>query len=346
MTVRYGVVGCAGIGNRHARLVQDTTDGQLVAACDVDPEAARAFGEEHGIEQRFDDVGEMVEAADLDAVSVCTPSGTHADVVIDAAQAGANVLCEKPLEITVEDCNRMLAAVDEAGVKLGGVYQKRTYPSTRFVRETIESGRLGDITLADATVKWFRSQPYYDSAEWRGTRALDGGVLMNQAPHFIDLLQWLGGGVESVTAHCETLARDMECEDTAAILLRFENGAIGTIEATTTTPAGRSEICIDGTQGSIGLHEEEVTHYEVETEPPERGHHGSETESPAVDLDPYTFEYGTGHRGVIGDFVAAVRDDRPPMVPASEAREAVDLNLAAYRSSETGETVALEEVRR
>jgi predicted dehydrogenase len=287
----------------------------------------------------------MVDDAAVDAVSVCTPSGTHGDVTVEAARAGADVLCEKPLEITVEGLNHTIEAVEDAGVRLGGVYQKRTYPSTRFAKAVVDEGRLGQLTVADATVKWLRTQPYYDSAAWRGTRALDGGVLMNQAPHGIDLLQWLGGGVESVIAHCETLARDMECEDTAALLLRFENGAIGTIEATTTTPAGRSEVCLDGTKGSVGIDEERVTHYEVEVESPERDRTGTETTSPSPDLEDYTFEYGTGHRGVVGDFVAAVRDDRPPMVPATEARKAVDVNLAAYRSSETGREVVLSELR-
>jgi predicted dehydrogenase len=345
MVVRYGIVGCAGIGNNHARAVTDTEDGELVAVCDVDPDAATEFGAEYGVENHFTDVTTMVEAADVDAVSICTPSGTHGELSIGAAEAGADVLCEKPLEITVEDLNAMIESVEAAGARLGGVYQKRTYPSSRFAKAAIDDGRFGQFTLGDAAVRWFRSQPYYDSAEWRGTRALDGGVLMNQAPHYIDLLQWLGGGVESVRAHCETLARDMESEDTAVLLLQFENGAVGTIRATTTTPTGRSAVCLDGTTGSIGLREEDVTHYEVEVDDPDREHFTSETESPSPDLADYEFEYGTGHRGVVGDFVAAVRDDRPPMVPAREAREAIDINLAAYRSSETGREVALSELR-
>jgi predicted dehydrogenase len=345
MTVRYGVVGCAGIGNTHAEAVNETPDAELVACCDLDEDAAETFTEDHGVDHQFTSATEMIESADVDAVSICTPSGTHADLTVECAEAGADILCEKPLDVTVERVNRMLEAADREGVTLAGVYQWRTFAASRFTRATIADGQLGDLVLGDTTVKWFRSQGYYDSAAWRGTRDMDGGVLMNQAPHQIDRLQWLGGGVESVTANVETLEREMESEDTAAILLRFENGALGTIEATTTTPAGRSNTSLDGTQGSIGLENDALTHYELADETGEIDHFGRDTETLDPDLSAYEFEYGEGHVGVVGDFVAAIRDGREPMVPAEEARQAIDINLAAYRSAKTGEEIDLEDIR-
>lgn len=334
-SLRYGVVGCAGIGTTHAASVRNADGAELVACADLDTEAAASFAAEYGVDDTYAETETMVTDAELDVVSVCTPSGTHRDVVVAAAEAGAHVLCEKPLDIYGGRMDEMIAVCEDAGVRLGGVFQKRFAPASRFAKEAIESGDLGDLVLGDTMVKWFRSQSYYDSSEWRGTRQMDGGALLNQAIHNIDRLQWLFGGVESVQAATDTLARDLECEDTAAITLRFGNGAMGTIEATTAVKGGSDRTELNGTAGSLVIEGNEVTRFSVGTG--EEEFYAATTESRAVDLP--AFEWGDGHDAAVQDFVDAVREDREPAVPGRDARTAVDVILAAYESAETGEAV-------
>ena len=338
--LRYAIVGCAGIGPTHADAVQAVEDAQLVACADLDPEAADEFAEEYDC-AAYTDTAEMVEDADVDAVSVCTPSGTHADVTVEAARAGADVLCEKPLDVYADRIDRMIEVCEEEGVTLAGVFQKRTHDSAQVAKAAVEDGDIGDLVLGDTHVKWFRSQGYYDSGGWRGTRDMDGGAMMNQAIHAIDRLQWLMGGVESVTAITDTLQRDLECEDTAAVALRFENGALGTIEATTAVKGGTDRTEINGTEGTVGLAGQALTTFEVGTG--EESDYGAETESREVGVEEA--EWPGPHVRVVRDFVDALREGREPMVPAREAREAVDVILAAYESADRGEPVALEDVR-
>jgi UDP-N-acetyl-2-amino-2-deoxyglucuronate dehydrogenase len=344
MTVRYGVVGCAGIGGAHRSAAVEADGTELVAVCDLDESVAEEAAAEHDA-RAFTDTTRMIEEGDVDAVSVCTPSGTHADVVTGCAEAGAAILCEKPLEVTAERLNRLLDAVDRTGVPFGGVYQKRTRPPVRFARDRIRSGALGEPLLGDTVVEWFRSNDYYDRAEWRGTRDLDGGVLMNQAPHNVDQLQWILGDVESVVAHCETRARGIESEDTAALLLKFANGAVGTIRATTAAPAGRTGTEVDGTEGTIAISGDGLDYYGIADPEGSTEFMRRETVEPDVALEEYAFPHGEGHPGVIQDFVRAVADGREPMVPAEEARQAVDIALAAYRSAAEDREVSLDEFR-
>jgi len=334
-TVRYGIVGCAGVGNTHAEAVAAADGATLVACSDVDPDATAAFADEHGVPARYGDVAEMVDDADVDAVSVCTPSGTHADVTVAAVGAGADVLCEKPLDVYAERIDRMIEAADDAGVTLGGVFQRRFHGASRRAKRAVEEGELGDVVLADTTVKWFRSQEYYDSAGWRGTRDMDGGCLMNQGIHDIDRLQWLVGDVVEVQATRETRCREIECETVAALALRFENGAAGTIEATTLAKGGRDRTEINGTDGSIAIAGGGIDY--LETAAGEAGQYRAETESPEVDVEPS--QWGEGHAAAVADFVEALREGHEPAVPAREARKAVDVILAAYESAEIGAPV-------
>ncbi|MFB6295571.1 MAG: Gfo/Idh/MocA family protein [Halobacteriales archaeon] len=339
--VRYGVIGCAGVGNRHAESVRAAERVELVACADVDPEAAMNFAEEHGVAETYEDAAAMIEGSDVDAVSVCTPSGTHADVVVEAAEAGAHVLCEKPLDVYADRMDRAVEACDAAGVTLAGVFQKRFDPANRRAKGAMEDGELGKPVLGDTTQKWFRSQPYYDQADWRGTRDMDGGALMNQAIHKIDLLAWLMGGVESVRAITANVDRDLECEDTAAIALEFENGAVGTIEGTTAVKGGDSKTELNGTEGSLTIGNAGITHFEVGTG--EESHYGAETES--REGAGSESEFGENHEAVVADFVGALLADREPAVTGREARHAVDIILAAYAADADGESVDVADVR-
>jgi UDP-N-acetyl-2-amino-2-deoxyglucuronate dehydrogenase len=344
---RYAVVGCAGIGPTHAEAVETVADAELVACADLDADAAAEFADTYDC-RAYTDTTEMVEDADVDALSVCTPSGTHAEVTVEAARAGAHVLCEKPLDVYADRIDRMIAVCAEADVTLAGVFQKRTHESAQRAKRAVEDGEIGDLLLGDAHVKWFRSQAYYDSGGWRGTRDMDGGVMLNQAIHSIDTLQWLAGGVEAVQATTGRLARDMECEDTVALTLEFETGALGTVSATAATKGGTDRIELNGTEGSIELGPEGIREFAVGTG--EQSPYSAETESrdPVADGDagvPDSAEFGTAHAAVVADFVAALRAGRQPAVPAREARAAVDVVLAAYESAERGERVELAEVR-
>ena len=318
--LRYGIVGCSSMGRTHAEAVEATPGADLVACADVSDPAARDLAATHDCEA-YADHAAMVESADLDAVSVCTPNGTHADVVVDAAEAGVAVLCEKPLDVTPERVDRLVGACRDAGVTLGGVFQRRTLPEMRFFREAVREG-VGRPLLAEAELKWHRGPSYYEG--WHGSAGLDGGVLFTQALHVVDLLRWAVGDVERVAASVDALHHDVEVPDTAVASLEFENGARGQVSATTATrPSHPIRLRANGTDGSVSVHEGGVDAYETAE--------GREE----VNLDPRE----DPHTVQIRDFVTAVREDREPMVPPAEARAAVDVVFAAGASARRGEWV-------
>jgi UDP-N-acetyl-2-amino-2-deoxyglucuronate dehydrogenase len=242
--------------------------------------------------------------------------------------------------VTAERVDRMVEACEAAGVTLAGVFQRRFDPAVRRAKRAVEAGEIGQPVLAETRLEWFRPQAYYDSAGRRGTRELDGGAFMNQGIHALDALQWVMGGVESVQAEAGALARELECEDTGAMVLRFESGAIGTVAVTMATKGGTDRTEINGTEGSLGFGDGGV---ELRLGTGEESLWGAETETRSVEGDPH--DAGSGHEGVVRDFLGAVRDGRDPEVPGREARAPVDIVLAAYRSAETGERVRVDEVR-
>ena len=329
--LRYGIVGCSGVGNTHARSVVAADDVELAAGIDLDRSAAGEFAERYDTDA-YTDLEAATEEVRIEAVSICTPSGTHASLVAECAELGLDVLCEKPLDVTADRVNRMIAACEDADVTLAGIFQRRTHPDVRHARKAVVSDDLGPLVLANVAVPWQRSQEYYDSAKWRGTREMDGGVMMNQAIHGIDMLQWLGGGVERVSADLDTLAHDIGVEDTAVVNLRFHSGARGQIRATTAAHVDQPvALSLTGEHGSIRLEDESFERFETRAGPVEFS-----TERP---------ERGVGHMRQVQDFVDAIRENREPLVPAREARKAVDVILAAYASDERGEPVTVAELR-
>jgi len=231
----WGIVGCGVIAPWHRGSVEHCPEAQVTAVCDIDEDKGRKFAAESGEAVAFyKDYHDLVADKNVDILSVCTPSGAHGEVAIAAAQAGKHVLCEKPLEITLQKMDEMIGACRDRGVKLGCIFQRRTYESSKQVRAAIQRGELGKMVLGDAFLKYYRSQAYYNSAGWRGTWEWDGGgALMNQGVHGIDLLLWIMGDVESVYARTDHLVRDIAVEDTAVALLRYKNGAWGVVEGTT-----------------------------------------------------------------------------------------------------------------
>lgn len=338
--LRYGVVGCIGIGQTHGEAVQNANNVELVACADVVPENAESFAEDFDC-TAYTDTAEMIEDADVDAVSVCTPSGTHSQVVVEAAEVGANVLCEKPLDVFADRMDEMIEACDEADVTLAGVFQRRYDPAARRAKRAIDEGDLGDLVLGDTAVKWFRSQEYYDSGDWRGTREMDGGVLMNQAIHMLDRLRWFVGDIEEVWATVDNVDRLLDCEDTATMAVRFEDGPLGTIEGTTAVKGGVTRTEVNGTEGSITIEDDRISRFEVGTG--EQSFYHAETEP--RDGEGEVSPLGEGHEAVVQEFVNAVREGREPAVTGREARRPVDLILAAYASAERGEPVKPADIR-
>ncbi len=347
--VRFAIVGCGVIGRSHARFLQDVAGAQLVAVADIIPERARQLAEAFGCDWHGD-IEELLRRDDVEVVNVCTISGTHADVAIPALEAGKHVIVEKPLEITVERCNQIIEAAERTGRKLATIYQYRFETPYRKMRAAVQQGKLGRLTTGDVYMKLYRSQGYYDAGGWRGTWRYDGGgALMNQGIHFVDQIQWIMGGIAAVKAYTGTLAHRMEAEDTAVAAVRFRNGALGVIEATTAAfPGLWARLEVTGDRGAIALENDRLrVMYWAETEEElDVGHYGLRLDleaEPSRDIDIGDEEEKTpGHVRQLRDMVAAVREDRPPAVDGYAGREAVAIITAIYRSAETSEEVVID----
>ncbi len=341
----FGIVGCGMIAEFHARAIAEIPGARLVAVLDRNPpRAAKIAGLAVGECRAYDDLDAMLAHPGLDVVCVCTPSGSHRDPAVKAAGAGKHVVVEKPLEITIPRCDAIIGACDAAGVRLCAIFPSRFSPANVALKAAIDEGRFGRLTLGDTAVKWWRTQDYYDSGKWRGTWELDGGgALMNQAIHNVDLLRWLMGDVASVQAATATLAHDrIEVEDAAVALLRFRNGALGMIEATTAAYPGllkRTEIHGDG--GSARVEQDDITLWTFRDERP--GDAALLVPSNATTGgagDPRAIGHA-GHREQLADFLRAVETGGPARADGREGRKAVEIIRAIYRASRTGAPVPL-----
>ncbi len=341
-TVGFGVIGL-GIGVLHAQKIAELEGCRLIAVADSDPrrcEPVRDLACECHADYR-----QMLENPDIDVVCVCTPSGMHARTAIDCALAGKHVLVEKPIDTRLEAADELIAVCERQRVKLGVVSQLRFCDASQKAKSALGAQVLGRLVLGDLYMKFYRGQEYYDSATWRGTKALDGGALMNQGVHGLDLLLWMMGPVAEVRGHALSLARRIEVEDTAAAVVRYRCGAIGVIEATTSVWPGQPQrLEIHGERGTIALAGTERTFiqtWRTLDQPQNRlGEDEEQIESVGGPLGPFSGG-GVPHRRQIADMAAAVREDRPPAVTGHDGRRVVELVHAIYRSSETGEAVSL-----
>ena len=344
----FGIVGCGMIAEYHARAIGEIPGAHVAAVFSRSPANAAKVAAIAGQGcASYDDLDRMLAHPGVDAVCVCTPSGAHMEPAVKAAKAGKHVVVEKPLEVTLPRCDAVVRACDEAGVRLCTVFPSRFTPANLALKAALDAGRFGRVTLGDTYVKWWRTQEYYDSGGWRGTKALDGGgALMNQAIHNVDLLQWLMGGVETVQALTATLAHDrIEVEDAAAAALRFKNGALGVIEATTAAYPGlvkRTEI--HGDNGSARVEQDDVTLWEFRESAP------SDAAVFAAMLDRGAAKAGAsdprgisheGHRAQLAEFLQAIDAGRPPAVDGREGRKSVEIVRAIYHSAATGAAVRL-----
>jgi UDP-N-acetyl-2-amino-2-deoxyglucuronate dehydrogenase len=253
--LNIGLIGCGRISKNHFEAIAQQTDAQCIACCDIIADRAREAAEKYNIPLGTTDYEKVLSNPDIDLVSICTPSGLHPEHGIQAAKAGKHVLTEKPMACRLNEADELIAACDQAGVKLFVVLQNRLNPSIQLVRRAFEEGRFGKIYMINSNVFWTRPQDYYDMAPWRGTWQYDGGAFMNQASHYVDMVQWFGGPITEVKAITATLARDIEAEDTGSAIIRFQNGAIGSINVTMLTYPKNLEgsITILGEKGTVRI---------------------------------------------------------------------------------------------
>ncbi len=346
MTTGFGIIGCGMIANFHARAIADLDDARLVACFNRTLPKAEKLASEFGC-QAYSSLDEMLARDDLDVVTICTPSGAHLEPCVAAAQAGKHVIVEKPLDVTLERCDAMIQACEQAGVQLATIFPSRFHQSSKLMKQAVEQGRFGRLALGDAFVKWFRTQEYYDSGAWRGTWALDGGgALMNQAIHSVDLLLWLMGPAVEVMAHAATLAHErIEVEDVVTASVRFANGALGVIEATTAGyPGSLKKIELTGSTGTAILEEEDIIKWEFaeKTEADEtiRQEMLGRTKTGGGAADPAAIGHHA-HAELFRDFLQAIAGQRAPVIDGREGRRSVELILAIYESARTGQKVQL-----
>jgi UDP-N-acetyl-2-amino-2-deoxyglucuronate dehydrogenase len=339
--LKFALVGCGRIARRHAELLgkRQIAHAGLVAVCDVFEEKARKIGAEFRV-PHFADMHQMMQSVDSDVVVVLTESGLHARHVAELTRYGKHVVVEKPMALTLDDADMMIRACDAARVKLFVVKQNRFNVPVLKLREALEEGRFGKLVMGTVRVRWCRRQDYYDQDEWRGTWAMDGGVLTNQASHHVDLLEWMMGDVESVFAMSRTALVDIETEDTAVVVLRFTNGALGVIEATTaarpTDLEGSISILGEGGTVEIGgfaVNELRVWRFASAREGDDEVRGRYSVNPPSV--------YGYGHQAYYDHVVDCILNDREQLVDGLEGRRSLELINAIYESVETGREVPL-----
>lgn len=345
--LRIGLVGAGAISTQHLEAIAGLPTTRLTAVASASEARARAAGEAHGVPwtTRLED---LLARDDVDAVTICSPSGLHPDQALAALRAGKHVLIEKPIALTVEQADAVVAEAGARGLVAAMVSQRRFEPAVRALKAVVDEGLLGRIALVIGEGLYFRPQSYYDSAAWRGTHDLDGGVLMNQAIHTVDLMRWIGGPATAVSGQIATLGHAMEAEDTATLSIRFASGALGVLAATTCVhPERPVELRVHGDQGHVRLSGAEVAEWDVPGREAPTGRDEAaddpraESDGPAV-----TRTWGTSAAGYLrqyADLVDAVRDGRPPTVTAQDGRDAVELIVAAYASSHEGREIRIGE---
>ena len=346
MPLGFAIIGTGMISRFHARAIEEVRGARLVACYSRAAARAKAFGEEVGCTP-YANLAKMLAKADVDIVTIATPSGAHQEPAVAAARAGKHVIVEKPLEITLRRCDRIIRECDKNSVKLATIFPSRFHDSSIQMKRALDAGRFGRLTLGDAYVKWFRTQEYYDSGAWRGTWKLDGGgALMNQAIHTVDLLSWLMGPVEEIYAHVATLAhKRIEVEDVATATLRFASGALGVIEATTAAyPGYLKRIELHGSEGTAVLEEEDIKAWDfAKKSRSDAAIHKAMQKSKSTGggaADPSAIGHH-GHTLQFRDFVKAINTDSAPAVDGHEGRKPVEIILAIYKSATTGKPVKL-----
>ena len=339
--LRVGLIGCGRIAKRHADILghHQVEGATLAAVCDLDLTKAQALGEMFSVPS-FTCMDEMMLTEDIDVAVVLTPSGSHAEHVIQLAKFGKHIMVEKPMALTLDDADAMIAACDRHNCKLFVIKQNRFNLPVIKLREALEGGRFGKLVMGTVRVRWARHQAYYDQDPWRGTWRMDGGVLTNQASHHVDLLEWMMGEVESVYAMATTRLADIETEDTAVVTLKFRNGALGIIEATTAARPTNIEgsVSVLGEKGTVvvgGIAVNRMDTWTFEDKRPDDDVVLAEFSENPPDV------YGFGHKAYYANVVRCISEGGPNLVDGMAGRKSLELISAIYESIETGQEVRL-----
>jgi len=338
--IQFGIVGCGRIGSRHAKFISKNRRAKLVAVCDINKSKSNKIAKEYGCKALYD-YNELLNE-DIDVINVCTPSGMHADMAVKALGKSRHVLCEKPMTVNLADADRVLKAEEKSKKKFFLVKQNRYNPPVKVLKDAVYNKKLGKLTLINCNVIWNRHKAYYTEDEWKGTMKLDGGALMTQCSHFLDLMVWIGGGIKSVYANMANLSHPyIETEDTGFVTLVFENGAIGSLQYTTTAYRKNREgsMTVIGTKGAIKVGGEYINtldYWDVEG-----------VEKPKVPKGGKANDYGTykgsmsNHDKVIENVIDVLLGDGEIATNSTQGRYSIEVMQAAYISAYTGKKVDL-----
>jgi UDP-N-acetyl-2-amino-2-deoxyglucuronate dehydrogenase len=341
--IKFGLIGCGRISSQHFVSMEAVSEIELKAVCDIKKDRAKKIAKKYKVDW-YRNYHELLKRNDIDVVSICTPNGLHVPMGIEAAKSGKDVLMEKPLGINLKEVDKLLSLFKKKKRKLFAVLQVRFNPPIRAVKKIIEEKKLGKINNAALVVRWARPQKYFDQDEWRGTKKLDGGTLLNQGIHYVDILQWLLGPVESIFAKKDTIAHSIEIEDIAMALLKFKNGSYATLEFTICTHPRNLEcsISILGSKGTIkigGLAADKIGTWEVENL--------LKPELPPS-LSPNVYAKGLyqgscpNHFFVYKNIVRYYQGDKSALITdGDEARKSLEIVEAIYRSAEMNQEIFL-----
>ena len=337
--IRFALIGCGRIAKNHfASILKHAENVDLVSICDVDPQALATAAEETGAKP-YTNITSLLLETNADIVVLTTPSGLHPEQAVEVAETGRHVMTEKPMATRWHDGLRMVKACDDAKVRMFVVKQNRRNATLQLLKRAVEQKRFGQIYMVNINVFWTRPQEYYDSAKWRGTWEFDGGAFMNQASHYVDLLDWLIGPIESLQAYTATLARDIEVEDSGVMNIRWRSGALGSMNVTMLTYPKNLEgsITILGEKGSVrvgGLAVNEIQHWEFSEPHPD---------DDAVKTASYetTSVYGFGHPLYYDNVIKVLRGEAEPETDGREGLKSLETLIATYLSARDGKRISL-----
>lgn len=337
--IKIALIGCGRISGKHLTAIEShESDLELVGVCDTDSTVLERAEERTGV-KGYADLRSVLSETDADVIVLCTPSGLHSSQTIRCARSGKHVITEKPMATRWKDGLRMVRECDNAGVRLFVVKQNRHNATLQLLKRAVDKGRFGRIYMVQVNVFWSRPQSYYDSASWRGTWEFDGGALMNQASHYVDLLDWLVGPVKSVQAMTATLARDIEVEDTAIMNIQWRSGALGSMSVTMLTYPKNLEgsITILGERGTVrlgGIAVNTIEHWEFDRQ---------DEDDEQIEKANYqtTSVYGFGHPRYYENVIDTLRGEARPETDGREGLRSLELLIAAYLSARDGEKVSL-----
>lgn len=339
--MKFGIVGCGHIAKKHAEALQQMENSKLVAVCDKIPENMEPYTNMYGVKS-YTDFDKMLEDPELQVVNICTPSGTHASLAVKAAQAKKHVIIEKPIALTLVDAKLIIDTCKANDVKLSVVHPNRFRPVVMELTQLFKDGLFGMLSHSNATVRWNRNQTYYDQAPWRGTKSMDGGVLMNQAIHNLDLMLWMMGPISEIQAFTATRIRNIESEDVATAVIRFNNGSLGVVEATTNIyPKNLEEsLSIFGEKGTVVIGGPNANWYKhIAFDGLSDGTIKSMIDR--INNDPFG---KSGHQAILEDLVEAINDNREPSITGEDGMNVVKFVLGIIQAGEQKKAVRWEDI--